>query len=107
MAGHDAFIELSRAVVRAHGKLFPEESYRDLRTLQNIALALTDLMPIHWRDTGRQLTEPELARLPALDALMVSRLRFEAALDTMQAASLVSVPSRASPPASPRRTIAG
>ena len=59
------FILLSKAVARAHSRLFPDEPYKDPRTLQVIALALTDLIPMYWRDarTGErhQLTEPELA----------------------------------------------
>lgn len=103
------FIALSNAVSRAHSRLFPEEPYKDLRTLQVIALALTDLMPMYWRDarTGErhELTEIELAASTftpaAMEILSVSRVRFEAALDTMQAASLdqarVSLTLRQSP----------
>ena len=90
------FIELSRAVARAHARLFPDEPYKDLRTLQVIALALTDLLPMFWRDarTGErhQLTEPELAAAQFTRAMMdlvsVPKQRFEAVLDTMHAASL-------------------
>jgi hypothetical protein len=86
------FIALSKAVARAHSRLFPDEPYKDPRTLQVIALALTDLMPIYRRQDQQQLTEPELvgARFtPAdMEQLVVSKVRFEAALDTMQAASL-------------------
>lgn len=90
------FIALSKAVARAHSRLFPDEPYKDPRTLRTIALALTELMPIYWRDprTGQrhELTEPELvaARFtaPAMEVLIVSSRRFEAALDTMQVASL-------------------
>lgn len=102
------FIVLSKAVARAHSRLFPEEP-NNPRTLQVIALALTDLMPMYWRDarTGErnQLTEPELAASTftpaAMEVLIVSRARFEAALHTMQAASLdqarVSLTLRQSP----------
>ena len=90
------FIVLSKAVARAHSRLFPEEPYKDPRTLQVIALALTELMPMYWRDarTGErnELTELELAASTftpaAMEILTVSRRRFEAALDTLQAASL-------------------
>lgn len=102
------FLALSKAVARAHRRLFPEEP-TDPRTLRVIALALTELMPMYWRDarTGErnQLTEPELAASTftpaAMEVLIVSRVRFEAALDTMQAASLdqarVSLTLRQSP----------
>ena len=60
--------------------------------MQVIALALTDLVPIHWADTKEVLTEPELlaARFTpsGMEGLVVSRRRFEAALPCMQAASL-------------------
>jgi hypothetical protein len=94
---HDSgFIELSRAVSRAHSRLFPDEPYKELRTLQVIALALTELIPMYWRDarTGErhQLTEPELAAAQFTRAMMdlvsVPARRFEAVLETMQAASL-------------------
>lgn len=86
------FTELSKAVARAHSRLFPDEPYKHPRTLQVIALALTDLMPIYTRDGQRQLTEPELTAerftLAAMEQLLVSTRRFEAALDTMQGTSL-------------------
>lgn len=94
--GLQDFIELSRAVARAHARLFPDEPYKDLRTLQVIALALTELIPMFWRDarTGErhQLNEMELAAAQFTRAMMdlvsVPKRRFEAVLDTMQAASL-------------------
>lgn len=91
-----SFIELTLAVSRAHSRLFPDDPYKDLKTLQVIALALTNLVPMFWRDarTGErhQLTEPELAAAQFTRAMMalisVPKVRFEAALDTMQVASL-------------------
>ena len=77
--------------------------------LQVIALALTDLIPMYWRDarTGEhhQLTEPELAAAQftrtTMELLSVPQRRFEAALDTLQVASLdqarVSLTLRQSP----------
>ena len=90
------FIVLSKAVVRAHSRLFPEESYKNPRTLQVIALALTELLPMYWLDarTGErhQLTEAELAAAQFTKAMMelisVPNRRFEAALEMMQSASL-------------------
>jgi hypothetical protein len=90
------FIALSKAVARAHSRLFPEEPYKDPRTLQTIAFALTELLPMYWRDarTGErhQLTEPELAASTftpaAMEVLTVPRRRFEAALDTLQVTCL-------------------
>jgi hypothetical protein len=90
------FIVLSKAVVRAHSRLFPDEPYKDPRMLQVIALALTELIPMYWRDarTGErhQLTEPELAAAQFTQVMMelvsVPKVRFEAALETMQVASL-------------------
>ena len=103
------YIALATAVARAHSRLFADEPWKDPHTLQAIALALTDLIPIHWADTKQVLTEPELvaARFTpsGMEGLVVSRTRLEAALACMQAASLTPRPS-AWPPASPRRTAA-
>ena len=90
------FIALSKAVARAHSRLFPDEPHKDARTLAVIALALTELIPMYWRDarTGErhQLTEPELAAAQfstgVMELLSVSKVRFEAALATLQVASL-------------------
>jgi hypothetical protein len=85
------FIGLTSAVAQAHGRLFPDETYKSPRTLQVIALALTDLMPIYTRD-GHQLTAPEMTMdaftTAAMELLVVSRLHFQTALGSMQAASL-------------------
>ena len=103
------FIALSKAVARVHSRMFPDEPYEDPRTLQVIALALTELMPMYWRDarTGErhQLTEPELAAVQfskgVMELLSVPKVRFEAALATMQATSLeqarISLIQRQSP----------
>ncbi|HEV3008861.1 MAG TPA: hypothetical protein VGX52_07500 [Burkholderiales bacterium] len=103
------FIVLSKAAARAHSRLFPDEPHKDPRTLAVIALALTDLMPMYWHDarTGErhQLTEPELAATQftraVMELLSVPKVRFEAALNTMQVASLdqarVSLTLRQSP----------
>ena len=64
--------------------------------LQVIALALTELIPMYWRDarTGEehQLTEPELAcaqfTRAVMEVLLVPKKRFEVALGTMQVESL-------------------
>jgi hypothetical protein len=110
-----SFIVLSKAVARAHSRLFPDEPYKDPKTLQTIALALTALMPIYRRDPEsghhQELTEPELAAerftQPAMEVLLVSQRRFEAALDTLQATSLelarASLTMRQSPRVSARR----
>ena len=104
------FITLSKAVAQAHSRLFPDEPEKEMRTLQVIALALTDLIPMYWRDarTGEahQLTEPELAAAQftrtVMELLLVPKRRFEAALDTLQVASLeqarASLTLRQSPP---------
>ena len=107
------FIPLSQAVAQAHRRLFPDEPYQDLSTLQTIALALTDLIPMYWQDarTGQrhQLNEPELAAASftpaAMKVLWVPKRRFEAALATMQVTSLdqarVSLTLRQSPRSGP------
>jgi hypothetical protein len=109
-----SFIGLTSAVAQAHGRLFPDEPYKSPRTLQVIALALTDLMPVYTRDERRQLTAPELTMgaftAAAMELLMVSRLHFETALETMQAASLdqarASLTLRQSPRAATARRAA-
>lgn len=106
------FIGLANAVARAHTRLFPDEPHKSPRTLQVIALALTDLMPIYTRDGRRQLTAPELTMAAftaaTMELLMVSKLHFETALQSMQGASLdearASLTLRQSPrPATARR----
>jgi hypothetical protein len=105
------FIPLTKAVAQAHSRLFPDEPYKERRTLETIALALTALIPIHRRDSRRELTEPELAAErfteAAMESLVVSKRRFEAALDTLQVASLeqarVSLTLRHSPSIRQRR----
>jgi len=86
------FIPLSNAVALAHGRLFPDEPHRDFRTLQTIALALTALVPIYRRGTQCELTELELVAerfaATSMDELLVSKVRFEAALQMLQADSL-------------------
>lgn len=86
------YIPLSKAVAQAHRRLFPDEPSRDPRTLQTIALALTALVPIYRCKSGCELTEPELTgerfSATSMDDLMVSKVRFEAALATMQIQSL-------------------
>jgi hypothetical protein len=90
------YIELSRAVLRAHSRLFPDEPHKDPEMLRAIALALTDFLPMYWIDprTGErhQLTELELAAAQftrkMMELISVPKRRFEAALDTLQLSSL-------------------
>jgi hypothetical protein len=86
------YIPLSKAVAQAHGRLFPDEPHREARMLQTIALALTALIPIYRSKSGCELTDPELAAerfsATSMDELMVSKVRFEAALNTLQVESI-------------------
>ena len=86
------YIPLSRAVALAHRRLFPDDPFTEARTLHTIALAFTALMPIYRGDSKRELTEPELATerftAASMEGLVVSKLRFEAAMDTLQMESL-------------------
>jgi hypothetical protein len=86
------YISLYQAVVQVHSRLFPDEPYKDPKTLQVIALALTELMPIYRSHDHKELTEPELLAgrftVEEMERLAVSRARFEAALGAMQATSL-------------------
>src|SRR5687767_12850734 len=102
------FIGLANAVARAHTRLFPDEPYKSFRTLQVIALALTDLMPIYTREGRRQLTGPELTMdaftAATMELLMVSKLHFETALEAMQSASLDEARASLTLRQSPRRS---
>lgn len=86
------YIPLSQAVALAHRRLFPDDPSSAARTLHTIALAFTALMPIYRRDSGRELTELELAverfTAASMEGLVVSQLRLEAALATLQMESL-------------------
>ncbi len=109
------FLGLGLALGQAHKRLFPEEPYRHPKTLQSIALALTALMPIYRRDSlsgrPRELTSLELEAerftQASIGLLLVSKIRFDAALETLQVASLeqarASLILRQSLPVSGRR----
>ena len=104
-------IPLSKAVAQAHRRLFPDEPYRDPKTLEAIALALSALMPFYRQNSDRELTEPELLAErfteSAMERLAVSTVRLEAALVTLQVGSLemarVTLTMRQSPRPSGRR----
>jgi hypothetical protein len=99
------YIPLSKAVAQAHRRLFPDEPVRDSKTLQTIALAFTELMPIYRASSKQQLTEPELLNErfteSGMEELIVSKVRFDAVIATLQVASLdvarVSLTMRQSP----------
>ena len=105
------YIPLSRAVAQAHRRLFPDEPVRDPRTLQTIALAFTELMPIYRASSKQQLTEPELVNErfteSGMEELIVSKVRFDAVIATLRVASLdaarVSLTMRQSPRPGARR----
>ena len=105
------YIPLSRAVAQAHRRLFPDEPVRDPKTLQTIALAFTELMPIYRASSKQQLTEPELVNErfteSGMEELIVSKVRFDAVIATLQVTSLdaarVSLTMRQSPRAGARR----
>ena len=91
-----AYIPLSKALAQAHARLYPEDPYKEAKTLSVIAMALSALIPIYRRDPGTgelvMLTEPELVTerftKPATEAFAVSKRRFEAALEAIQIGSL-------------------
>jgi hypothetical protein len=105
------YIPLSKAVAQAHRRLFPDEPYRDPKTLQTIALAFTALMPIYRGNSDQQLTEPELLNErfteSTMEQLTVSKVRFEAVLEALQVTSLdvarASLTMRQSPRPNARR----
>lgn len=99
------YIPLSKAVAQAHRRLFPDEPVRDPKTLQTIALAFTALMPIYRASSQQQLTEPELLSErfteSGMEQLIVSKVRLDAVIATLQVTSLdlarVSLTMRQSP----------
>jgi hypothetical protein len=119
------FIPLARAAAIVHDRLFPSHPSKDSKTLDLIALALSELVPMYQRDmnTGalRALTQQEVAAgrftrgattleiagRPALRYLVVSREQALAAAETLARdpvrAARVSLPQRQSAQASARR----
>src|SRR2546423_10476665 len=119
------FIPLARAAAMVHDRLFPGQPSKDSKTLDLIALALSELVPMYQRDmeTGalRALTQAEVATgrftrgattlevagRPALRYLVVSREQALGAAETLARdpvrAARVSLPARQSAPASASR----
>lgn len=95
------FIPLARAAAMAHDRLFPGQPSKDSKTLDLIALALSELLPLYQRDmeTGalralsqaevaagrftRGATTMEIAGRPALRYLVVSREQALSAAETL------------------------
>lgn len=59
------FIPLARAAAMAHERLFPDRPSKDAKTLDLLALALSDVVPLYQRDMEsgalRRLGEAEIA----------------------------------------------
>jgi hypothetical protein len=51
LAAAAEFIPLARAAALLHGRLFPQESVKDAKTLDLLAVALSALIPLYVRDT--------------------------------------------------------
>jgi len=120
------FIPLARAAALAHDRLFPEQTVKDAKTLDLLALALSALIPLYQRDMEsgalRALGEEDVAagrftrgamRLefadrPPLRFLVVSRERLAGAIQKLQDDSLlaarVSLTLRQSPKATSSRS---
>jgi hypothetical protein len=95
------FIPLARAAAMAHERLFPGQPSKDSKTLDLIALALSELLPLYQRDMGtgalralsqaevaagrftRGATTMEIAGRPALRYLVVSREQALGAAETL------------------------
>lgn len=119
------FIPLARAAAIVHDRLFPGHPAKDSKTLDLIALALSELLPMYQRDMGtgalRALTQAEVAAgrftrgattleiagRPALRYLVVAREQALGAAETLARdpakAARVSLPPRQSAPASAPR----
>lgn len=101
MADELDLIPLARAAALAHGRVFPGESVRDMKTLDLLALAISTVIPLYQRegekDVPRQLdaaevaagrftrgaTRMELPNRPPLRFLMVARRDLPAALEAL------------------------
>ena len=101
MAEELDLIPLARAAALAHNRVFPGESVRDMKTLDLLALALSELVPLYQRegekDAPRLLDKTEIVagrftrgatRLerptqPPLRFLMVSRRDLSVALKAL------------------------
>ena len=95
------FIPLARAAAMVHDRLFPGQPSKDSKTLDLIALALSELLPLYQRDmeTGalralsqaevaagrftRGATTMEITGRPALRYLVVSREQTLGAAETL------------------------
>ena len=88
------FIPLSKAVAQAHRRLFPDEPVRDVKTLQAIALAFTDLMPIYRASSEQQLTEPELLSERFTESGMEQLIGLQGALRSRHCHAAGGVPRR-------------
>jgi hypothetical protein len=100
------YLPLARAAALAYERLFPEQSAKDSKTLDVIALALSSVMPLYQRDMEtdalRKLDEAEIAagrftrgattvefpNKPPLRYLVVSREALPAALEKLASVSL-------------------
>jgi hypothetical protein len=119
------FIPLARAAALAHERLFPEQTSKDYKTLDVIALALSALIPLYQRDMEsgalraiaegeitagrftRGATTLEFPNRPPLRFLVVSRESLAGAIQKLQDDSLlaarVSLALRQSPKSAERR----
>ena len=101
-------IPLARAAALAYERLFPEQTAKDSKTLDMIALALSSVMPLYQRDTEtdalrlveeseiaagrftRGATTVEFAGRPPLRYLVVSRSELSAAIEKLMSDSLAA-----------------
>ena len=116
------YLPLARAAALAHERLFPEESAKESKTLDVIALALSALIPLYQRDMKsgalreldkaeiedgrftRGATTLEYANRPPLRFLVVSREQLHGALETLMKDSLVAARVSLTLWQSPRKT---
>jgi len=102
------YLPLARAAALAYDRLFPEQSAKDSKTLDMIALALSSVMTLYQRDPEsdalRKLDEADLAagrftrgattvefpNKPPLRYLVVSREELPAAIEKLTSDSLAA-----------------
>jgi hypothetical protein len=119
MAEQLDFIPLARAASLAHSRVYPGQSVRDMKTLDLLALALSEVLPLYQQENEKEAprlveksviaagrftrgaTRLEFAGRPPLRFLVIARRDLSGALETIPTLRSRLPPPRAdsSPPA--------
>jgi hypothetical protein len=112
MAEQPDFIPLARAASLAHARVYPGQSVRDMKMLDLLALALSEILPLYQQENEKEAprlveksviaagrftrgaTRLEFADRPTLRFLVVARRDLPAALE-----GLTTLPNRLPRPA--------